>query len=171
MDSNKIEEQLAPTAEMQLGESDVKQLVKDTDLGGRSTTGFAGKVMLGVSLLITIAVQMVSAALGLRGTNLLWGVKTLVGSLDPKLKDHAKAVAKKVLQDPLVSDSVFSRFENGALGQLTGRWRLASSTPSPAGAPSGSTAPTPRTRRPSRRSSARSDRRFFDSPSTRNRTM
>ena len=51
MDGKKIEEQLAPTAEMQLGESDVKQLVKDTDLGGRSTTGFAGKVMLGASLL------------------------------------------------------------------------------------------------------------------------
>jgi TRAP transporter 4TM/12TM fusion protein len=51
VDSKKIEEGLAPTAEMQLGETDVKQLVKDADVGGRSTEGFAGKVMLAVSLL------------------------------------------------------------------------------------------------------------------------
>ncbi|MGB2816873.1 MAG: TRAP transporter permease [Burkholderiaceae bacterium] len=42
---------------MQLGETDVMQLVKDTDFGGRSTAGFAGKVMLGVGLL-WVAFQM-----------------------------------------------------------------------------------------------------------------
>ena len=35
-DLRKLEGDLAPTAEMQLGETDVQQLVKDTDLGGRS---------------------------------------------------------------------------------------------------------------------------------------
>ena len=53
----KLEEELAPTAEMQLGETDVLQLVKDTDFGGRSTAGFAGKVMLVVGL-AWVAFQM-----------------------------------------------------------------------------------------------------------------
>ncbi len=42
---------------MQLGETDVLQLVKDTDFGGRSTAGFAGKVMLVVGL-VWVAFQM-----------------------------------------------------------------------------------------------------------------
>ena len=45
-----LEEELSPTAEMELGETDVQQLVKDTDFGGRSTAGFAGKVMIGLGL-------------------------------------------------------------------------------------------------------------------------
>ncbi len=53
MDKNKfeaIEEELAPTAELQLGAADVRQLVQDTDFGGRSTAGFAGKMMLALGL-------------------------------------------------------------------------------------------------------------------------
>jgi TRAP-type uncharacterized transport system fused permease subunit len=50
-DLKKLEGELAPTAEMQLGETDVQQLVKDTDLGGRSTVGLAGTVMTAVGLL------------------------------------------------------------------------------------------------------------------------
>jgi len=46
-----LEEELSPTAAMELGETDVQQLVKDADFGGRSTVGFAGKVMLGLGLL------------------------------------------------------------------------------------------------------------------------
>jgi TRAP transporter 4TM/12TM fusion protein len=53
----KLEEELGPTAEMQLGETDVLQLVKDTDFGGRSTAGFAGKVMLVLGL-VWVAFQM-----------------------------------------------------------------------------------------------------------------
>ncbi len=53
----KLEEELSPTAEMQLGETDVMQLVKDTDFGGRSTAGFAGKVMLAVGL-VWVVFQM-----------------------------------------------------------------------------------------------------------------
>ncbi len=47
----KIEEELGPTAEMQLGETDVQQLVKDTDFGGRSNAGFASVLMLALGLL------------------------------------------------------------------------------------------------------------------------
>jgi TRAP transporter 4TM/12TM fusion protein len=50
----KLEEELAPTAEMQLGDTDVQQLVKDSDFGGRSTEGIVGKVMLAVGLLWVI---------------------------------------------------------------------------------------------------------------------
>ena len=45
-----LEDNVAPTAEMQLGETDVKQLVVDADLGGRSTVGLHGQVLLGVGL-------------------------------------------------------------------------------------------------------------------------
>ena len=42
MENKKLEDDVAPTAEMQLGEFDqVKQLVVDADLGGRSTVGRA----------------------------------------------------------------------------------------------------------------------------------
>ena len=42
---------------MQLGETDVQQLVKDADLGGRSTAGVAGTVMLVVGL-VWVAFQL-----------------------------------------------------------------------------------------------------------------
>jgi hypothetical protein len=44
--------------------------------------GFA-VVMLGISLLITILTQMVSALVNHRGGNLLWGVKTRFANIDP----------------------------------------------------------------------------------------
>ena len=47
MENKRLEDNVAPTAEMQLGElTQVKQLVVDADLGGRSTLDFHGKVML-----------------------------------------------------------------------------------------------------------------------------
>ena len=49
MDNDKVED-VAPTAEMQLGEDKVKQLVVDADLGGRSNVGIHGKLMLAVGL-------------------------------------------------------------------------------------------------------------------------
>jgi len=80
-------------------------------------------VMLGVSLLITILTQMVSALFGLRGTNLLWGLKTLFQSVDPRIATHAEAV----LRDPLISDSAFSKFKGlPVIGWLLKRWKLAS---------------------------------------------
>jgi hypothetical protein len=78
-------------------------------------------ILAGVSLLVTVLVQMVSAFLALRGSNLRWGLKTLLAHADPELAKHAKAIAEKVLHHPLISDSTFSK----ASGLLS-RWRLAS---------------------------------------------
>src|SRR5690349_18832160 len=80
--------------------------------------GFA-VVMLAVSLIITTLTQLVSGLLGLRGTNLRWGLKTLLteaGVADPK------TVADRVLGHPLVSDSTFSKF----ISRFFNRWKLAS---------------------------------------------
>jgi TRAP transporter 4TM/12TM fusion protein len=46
----KSEEDLGPTAELELAEVDVAQLAKDTDLGGRVTTGWIGAVMMALGL-------------------------------------------------------------------------------------------------------------------------
>src|SRR5258708_26504775 len=78
-------------------------------------------IITGVSLLVTTLTQMASALLGLRGTNLRWGIKTLLANVDPKLAEHAEAIAEKALHHPLISDSTFSGFTHG----LTGRWKLA----------------------------------------------
>ena len=99
-------------------------------------------VMLGVSLLITILTQIISTALGLRGSNLLWGLETLFQELAPGLAAvgvEPGDLAKKILQDRLISDSCFSRVERmkiiGPLvgfltklplaGWLISRWRCA----------------------------------------------
>jgi hypothetical protein len=65
-------------------------------------------IITGVSLLVTTMTQMVSAFLGLRGTNLRWGIKTLVENLDSSLAKHAPIIAEKVLHHPLISDSTLS---------------------------------------------------------------
>jgi len=78
-------------------------------------------IITGVSLLITSLTQMVSALLGLRGTNLRWGIETLLKELDPNLEQHAATIAEKVLHHPLISDSTLSKFNT-----LFNRWKLAS---------------------------------------------
>ena len=84
-------------------------------------------IMLGISLLITVLNQMISALLGSRGMNLLWGLKTLLGTIDPGLEAKAEGLAREFLETPLVSDSLFSKFPaDSPLGRLTRRWRLAS---------------------------------------------
>lgn len=79
-------------------------------------------IITGVSLIITTLTQMVSALLGLRGTNLRWGIKTLLASIDPNLKQHAEEISNQVLTHALVSDSTLSQFDHS----LFSRWRLAS---------------------------------------------
>ena len=73
--------------------------------------GFA-VVMLVISLLITILTQMVSGLLNHRGSNLLWGLKTLFANIDPKrfpkLTENAERVAHGVLTHCMISDSWFS---------------------------------------------------------------
>jgi hypothetical protein len=79
-------------------------------------------VMLGVSLLITVFTQMVSGLFGLRGTNLLWGLRTLFATVDQRLVDQAEAVLRR----PLISDSAFSKYKDvPVIGKLIGRWTLA----------------------------------------------
>jgi hypothetical protein len=78
-------------------------------------------ILAGVSLLVTIFTQTVSALFGLRGTNLLWGIKTLLKQLDPNIAVHAKTISENVLLHPLVSDSTLS-----GLGGVAKRWILAS---------------------------------------------
>jgi hypothetical protein len=78
-------------------------------------------ILAGVSLLVTIFTQSVSALFGLRGVNLLWGIQTLLKELDPNLARHAKVIGEQVLHHPLVSDSTLS----GA-GGLAKIWTLAS---------------------------------------------
>ncbi len=65
-------------------------------------------VMLGVSLLITILVQASSAALRLRGSNLRWGLTTLIRIAEPKIADQAEDLVDEILHDPLVSDSAIT---------------------------------------------------------------
>ena len=81
-------------------------------------------VMLGVSLLITVATQILSAFLGLRGSNLLWGVKTILQ--DCGITVQLDKIAREVLTHPKISDSIFSKFaKTSVIGHLTRRWRLA----------------------------------------------
>ncbi len=69
-------------------------------------------MMLGVSLLITVATQIAVSLLGLRGTNLRRSLVDLfeTACADREAKRHAKEIARRVLHHPLISDSVFSRF-------------------------------------------------------------
>jgi hypothetical protein len=78
-------------------------------------------IITGVSMIVTTLTQAVSALLGLRGTNLRWGVEMLLKHADPGLADQARTISEKVLHHDLVSDSSLSKFES----TLTSRWRLA----------------------------------------------
>jgi len=73
--------------------------------------GFA-VVMLVISILITVLTQMVSALINHRGSNLKWGITTLLSNIDakqfPVLSKNADTVAQALLTHCLVSDSWFS---------------------------------------------------------------
>ncbi len=73
-------------------------------------------ILLGVSLVIMILTQIISALLNLRGTNLKKGIQALLENTDPELKDVAKEISEKALSHPLISDR---------WGKVK-RWRLAS---------------------------------------------
>ena len=61
-------------------------------------------IMLVVSLVITIAVQMTSAALNLRGLNLLNGLSSTFAVIAPEL-NQIQELARLILKGPLLSDS------------------------------------------------------------------
>ena len=61
-------------------------------------------IMLLLSMLVTVLVQMAISVLGLRGRNLLWGVRQLVGSMAPELGDaDVETLARKILSHPSLS--------------------------------------------------------------------
>src|ERR1700733_14420308 len=64
-------------------------------------------IMLIVSLLITVAVQMVSAFLNLRGRNLARGLTETLGVVCPDLENDSKDFVHHILQGPLLSDAAF----------------------------------------------------------------
>ena len=80
-------------------------------------------VMLAVSLIITIITQIISSLLALRGSNLRWGIKTLLQHASTAFEQDkdAKQAAQDVLNHRLVSDSTFSKADSWFK-----RWRLAS---------------------------------------------
>ena len=98
--------------------------------------GFA-VVMLGISLLITVLNQIISAFLAHRGSNLRWGLGVLFKQLDathagyPLLVVQAEAMAETILTHPLISDSIFSTRSislvqnNPILLGFVRRWQLA----------------------------------------------
>lgn len=69
-------------------------------------------VMLVASLVVTAATQLVIGLLGLRGANLRRSLADLFegASDDRDAKRYSKVIARRVLRQPLVSGSIFSRF-------------------------------------------------------------
>jgi hypothetical protein len=66
-------------------------------------------IMTVLSLLITIIVQMVSAAFSLRGKNLANALALTFQTIDPTLKGQAHSLAAQILRDPIFSDSIFKK--------------------------------------------------------------
>jgi hypothetical protein len=62
-------------------------------------------IMLIISLLITIAVQLVAAVLNLRGLNLLYGLRNTFNLITPEIVQNTTDLARSVLKGRLVSDS------------------------------------------------------------------
>lgn len=60
-------------------------------------------LMLLLSLLVTTVVQMVIAAVGLRGKCLLDGTEQLLKQLYPNLQEQARGIAEKVLRHPAIA--------------------------------------------------------------------
>ena len=68
--------------------------------------GFA-VIMTVLSLMITILVQMASAAFSLRGKNLANALSLTFQTIDPKIGEHAHSLAAQILRDPIFSDSLW----------------------------------------------------------------
>lgn len=73
-----------------------------------------------VSLLITLAVQTLSAALSLRGKNLANALALTFQTIDPQLGAQAHSLAEHILKDPILSDSLF-RAKNRAAATTPSR--------------------------------------------------
>jgi hypothetical protein len=65
-------------------------------------------IMTVLCLFITILVQMISAALALRGKNLANALSLTFQTIDPHIAEHAHALTEQILKDPIFSDSLFA---------------------------------------------------------------
>ncbi|HEY3661127.1 MAG TPA: hypothetical protein VGK91_07860 [Candidatus Udaeobacter sp.] len=66
-------------------------------------------IMTVLSLLITLVVQMVSAALSLRGKNLANALALTFQTIDPSIGKYAHSLAAQILRDPIFSDSLWQK--------------------------------------------------------------
>ena len=78
-------------------------------------------ILLGVSMIVTLLTQIVSALFAYRGRYLLEGLEQLFQTLDPALSDKAKGLAKNVLTHAVSSDSLFHKVPGAPEA-----WKLAS---------------------------------------------
>jgi hypothetical protein len=80
------------------------------------------------SLVVTVIVQMCSAALSLRGKNLANALALTFQTIDPSLKEEAHKLAARILSDPLISDSTRTQKDKkpeAAASDRTGPWHFA----------------------------------------------
>jgi len=75
-------------------------------------------IMTVLSLLITIVVQMASAALSLRGKNLANALALTFQTIDPNIGKHAHSLAAQILRDPIFSDSMWRKKERPILDEV-----------------------------------------------------
>jgi len=76
-------------------------------------------IMTVLSLLITIIVQMVSAAFSLRGKNLANALALTFQTIDPNIGGYAHSLAAQILRDPIFSDSIWCKKNRPALDPQT----------------------------------------------------
>ena len=74
-------------------------------------------IMTVLSLLITLVVQMVSAALSLRGKNLANALALTFQTIDPSIGRYAHSLAAQILRDPIFSDSLWQKKTRGSLDE------------------------------------------------------
>ena len=74
-------------------------------------------IMTVLSLLITVVVQMVSAAFSLRGKNLANALALTFQTIDPNIGKYAHSLAAQILRDPIFSDSMLQKKERPNLNQ------------------------------------------------------
>jgi hypothetical protein len=84
-------------------------------LGTLDTVIAFAVIMTVLSLLITIIVQMVSAAFSLRGKNLANALALTFQTIDPNVGGYAHSLAAQILRDPIFSDSVWCKKNRPAL--------------------------------------------------------
>jgi len=76
-------------------------------------------IMTVLSLLITLVVQMVSAALSLRGKNLANALALTFQTIDPNIGKYAHSLAAQILRDPIFSDSFWQKKTRESLDEAS----------------------------------------------------